>query len=152
MELRKAKKEELFRIIELYSDDVLGQTRETLSDPLDNAYLKAFDIIDLDPQQELLVLIDNDNFILGTLQITYLQYLNRRGSKRAIFEAVRIDKNHRGNGLGQVMLNLAINRAKENEVKVIQLFSDKQRSDALRFYQKIGFSPSHEGFKMNLMY
>jgi ribosomal protein S18 acetylase RimI-like enzyme len=150
MKLRKAKKEELFRIIELYADDVLGQSRETLSDPLDEGYLKAFDSIDRNPQQELLVLVDDDNLILGTLQITYVQYLNRMGSKRAIFEAVRIDKNHRGKGLGEMMCKLAINKAKENGAKFVQLFSDKQRTDALRFYQKIGFTPSHEGFKMNL--
>ncbi|PYF77425.1 GNAT family N-acetyltransferase [Pedobacter nutrimenti] len=150
MKLRKAKKEELFRIIELYADDVLGQSRETLSDPLDEGYVKAFDSIDRNPQQELLVLVDDNNLILGTLQITYVQYLNRMGSKRAIFEAVRIDKNHRGKGLGEMMCKLAINRAKENGVKFVQLFSDKQRTDALRFYQKIGFTPSHEGFKMNL--
>lgn len=150
MKLRKAKKEELFRIIELYADDVLGQSRETLSDPLDEGYVKAFDSIDRNPQQELLVLVDDDNLILGTLQITYVQYLNRMGSKRAIFEAVRIDKNHRGKGLGEMMCKLAINRAKENGAKFVQLFSDKQRTGALRFYQKIGFTPSHEGFKMNL--
>eukprot|EP01132_Coremiostelium_polycephalum_P021448 gene21448-25470_t len=134
----------------LYADDVLGQSRETLSDPLDEGYVKAFDSIDRNPQQELLVLVDDDNLILGTLQITYVQYLNRMGSKRAIFEAVRIDKNHRGKGLGEMMCKLAINRAKENGTKFVQLFSDKQRTGALRFYQKIGFTPSHEGFKMSL--
>lgn len=150
MVLRKARKEELFRIIELYADDVLGQNRETLSDPLDKAYTDAFDIIDSNPQQELLVLVDDDNLIVGTLQITYIQYLNRKGSKRAIFEAIRIDKNHRGKGLGEIMCKLAIQKAKENGAKIIQLTSDKDRTDALRFYKKIGFSPTHEGFKMNI--
>lgn len=150
MKLRKAKREELLQIIEMYFDDVLGQTREKISVPLADNYIKAFDIIDNDPNQELLVLVDANEVILGTIQITYIQYLNRGGSKRAIFESVRIHKDHRGKGLGEIMCNLAIQKAKDNGVSIIQLTSDKLRTDALRFYKKLGFSASHEGFKMNL--
>lgn len=150
MKLRKAKREELFQLIEMYFDDVLGQTRETISIPLDDSYIKAFEIIDSDPNQDLLVLVDKNDLILGTIQITYIQYLNRHGSKRAVFESVRIHKSHRGKGLGETMFNLAIQRVKDNNVSVIQLTSDKQRTDALRFYKKIGFSATHEGFKMTL--
>lgn len=150
MILRKARKEDCYRIVELYADDILGKEREHLSNPLGDTYLEAFEAISNCPEQELLVLVNTEDYIIGTLQITYIQYLNHKGTKRAIIEAVRVDKAFRGQQIGEQMFKMAIKRAKENQVSSVQLMSDTQRTDALRFYKKIGFTPSHVGFKMNI--
>lgn len=150
LHLRKATLTDLMTIIEMLADDLLGRNREEVSDPLDERYIIAFKAIEKEPNQDLLVLVNDEDEVLGTLQITYLQYLNHKGSKRALIESVRIHSSQRGRGLGEKMFQLAINRAKEKGVNVIQLSSDKTRTDALRFYEKLGFTASHEGFKMKI--
>ncbi|MBK1897300.1 GNAT family N-acetyltransferase [Chryseobacterium paridis] len=150
LRLRKVTSADLMKIIEMLADDVLGQSREEVSDPLDERYVKAFKAIEQDPNQDLLVMVNDNDQILGTLQLTYLQYLNHKGSKRALVESVRIHSSVRGQGLGEKMFQLAIIRAKENGADTIQLTSDKTRTEALKFYQKLGFTASHEGFKMKI--
>lgn len=148
--LRKATLKDLLTIVEMLADDVLGQTREEVSDPLDQRYITAFEAIDQDPNQDLVLLVNDQDEVLGTLQLTYLQYLNLKGSKRALIESVRIHSTQRRKGLGEQMFQLAIERAKENGATIIQLTSDKKRTEALRFYEKLGFTASHEGFKLKI--
>lgn len=150
LHLRKAAFQDLVIIIEMLADDMLGQTREDLTDPIQEYYITAFHAIDKDPNQDLVVLVDEQENVLGTLQITYLQYLNHKGSQRALIESVRIHSSQRGKGLGEKMFQLAIERAKEHGVAIIQLTSDKKRTEALKFYEKLGFTASHEGFKMKI--
>lgn len=150
LHLRKVTSADLLTVIEMLADDVLGRSREEVSDPLDERYVNAFKAIEQDPNQDLLVLVNQHDEVLGTLQLTYLQYLNHKGSKRALIESVRIHSSQRKKGLGEKMLQLAIERAKRNGAHIIQLNSDKTRTDALRFYEKLGFTASHEGFKMKI--
>ncbi|ASK29975.1 GNAT family N-acetyltransferase [Chryseobacterium sp. T16E-39] len=150
LHLRKATSADLMAIIKMLADDILGQNREKVSDPLDERYFTAFKAIEKNPDQDLLVMVNDHDEILGTLQITYLQYLNHTGSKRALIESVRIHSSQRGRGLGEEMFRLAIIRARENGADVVQLTSDKTRTEALRFYKKLGFTASHEGFKMKI--
>ncbi|MBT2622534.1 GNAT family N-acetyltransferase [Chryseobacterium sp. ISL-6] len=150
LHLRKATLTDLMTIIEMLADDILGQSREEVSVPLDERYVSAFKAIDQDPNQDLVVLVNDHDEVLGTLQLTYLQYLNHKGSKRALIESVRIHSSQRGKGLGQKMFQLAIERAKEKGATILQLASDKKRVEALRFYEKLGFTASHEGFKMKI--
>ncbi|ASW73030.1 GNAT family acetyltransferase [Chryseobacterium piperi] len=150
LHLRKAAFQDLGIIIEMLADDVLGQTREELTDPIQEYYINAFHAIDKDPNQDLVVLVDEQENVLETLQITYLQYLNHKGSQRALIESVRIHSSQRGKGLGEKMFQLAIERAKEHGVAIIQLTSDKKHTEALKFYEKLGFIASHEGFKMKI--
>lgn len=150
MKLRKATLEDLPIIIGFFADDILGQTREDASLPLNPSYIKAFETIEKDANQELLVLVNEEDEVLGTLQLSYLQYLNRKGSLRALIESVHVKSGHRGEGLGEKMMRLAIAKAKNHGATVIQLTSDKSRSEAHRFYNKLGFIASHEGFKLIL--
>ncbi|MFZ4863331.1 GNAT family N-acetyltransferase [Sphingobacterium sp. Mn56C] len=150
MKLRIASRDELPQVIQMYADDVLGQTRELYTVPLDPAYYTAFDVINANPNQELLVLVDQEDTIMGTMQITYIQFLNNRGTKRALIESVRIHADYRGKGLGELMFSLAVDRARAQGATYLQLTSDKRRNDAIRFYTKIGFEASHEGFKMKV--
>lgn len=149
MNFRKATKNDVSTIVEMIADDELGRKRENFQKPLPQVYLEAFEKISSDKNQELIV-VENNNFeIIGTLQISFIQYLTYRGGIRAQIEAVRIRKDQRGMGLGKKMFEWAIHRAKEREAHLLQLTTDKQRPEAIKFYEDLGFKSSHEGMKMH---
>jgi GNAT superfamily N-acetyltransferase len=150
MTIRKAARNEVPLIVHLLANDKLGRLREADEVPLPETYYRAFDAIAADPNQELMVVENDAAEIIGTLQLTFLPYLTYRGGTRALLEAVRIREDVRGEGLGQKMITWAIHRAKERGAHVLQLTTDKQRPEAIRFYEKLGFTASHEGMKLHL--
>ena len=150
MEIRKATKNDVPFIVEMLAKDQLGSQREQFRDPLPHSYLKAFKEIDADPNQELIVMEDDLGNVVGTLQLSFLQYLTYQGGIRAQIEQVRIHESHRGKGLGKQLFQWAIDRAKEKGAHIVQLTTDKKRPDALLFYGNLGFKASHEGMKLHL--
>ena len=147
IQFEKANIEDLPVIIEMLHDDALGAQRE--SEKLDiKKYENAFRHIEKDPNNEIIVARDA-NKVIGVLQLTYLPSLTYQGSWRAQIEGVRIHQSQRGKGIGEHLFQWAIERAKQKGCKIVQLTSDKQRTDALRFYEKLGFKASHEGFKLH---
>jgi len=149
MKLRTAIENDISAIVEMIADDELGKERENFQIPLPNEYLAAFERINADENQELIVVENENGEIIGTLQLTYIQYLTYRGGIRAQIEAVRIRKDKRGTGLGKIMFEWAINRAKEKKAHLLQLTTDKQRPKAIQFYEDLGFKQTHEGMKMH---
>lgn len=147
---RKARRADLPAIIRLLADDALGQSREVISDPVDPRYEAAFAAIDVDANQLLAVAVDGQDEIVGCLQISFIPGLSRTGMWRGQIESVRISSSQRGSGLGAKMIDWAIGQAAERGCKLVQLTSDKARPDAIRFYEKLGFTASHEGLKRNL--
>lgn len=145
---RKAIKADVQHIVEMLADDELGSQRENFQVPIPKEYIEAFNAISNDSNQELIV-VEADNEVIGTLQLTFIQYLTYQGSIRAQIEAVRIRRDYRGKGLGERFFLWAIERAKERNAHVLQLTTDKQRPDAIRFYEKLGFKASHEGMKLH---
>lgn len=146
---RAATADDLCAIVILLANDPLGSQRETLSDPLDPAYVEAFDAIDADPNQHLQV-AEADGMIVGCLQLTVIPYLTYKGGRRALVEGVRVAGSHRGSGLGRSLLEHAIALAREAGCHMVQLTTDKQRPDAVGFYRSLGFVDSHEGMKLHL--
>ena len=149
MKFREATKNDLLQIVEMIADDELGKTRENYQIPLPVEYLNAFEKINSDENQELIVVENEDLEIIGTLQLSFIQYLTYLGGIRAQIEAVRIRNDKRGLGIGKIMFEWAINRAKERKVHLLQLTTDKKRPKAIKFYEKLGFKQSHEGMKMH---
>jgi GNAT superfamily N-acetyltransferase len=148
---RKAQKEDLPFIIEMLANDKLGAIREDFQTPLPVKYYDAFSNINEDDNQELVVIEDGQKEIIGTLQLSFIQYLTYQGGIRAQIEAVRIREDKRGGGIGEELFKWAINRAKERGAHLLQLTTDKQRPEALKFYEKLGFVASHEGMKIHLL-
>lgn len=146
---RLATEADLPAIIAMLADDPLGAQRERLQTPLPDCYLRAFDSIKNDPNQELTV-VELDGAIAGTFHLTFLPYLTHQGGLRAQIEAVRVSAAHRGKGLGTQMFNYAIDRATEKGCYVLQLTTDKQRPRAIQFYESLGFQATHEGMKRKL--
>ncbi len=149
MTIRQAIPQDVSSIVALLADDALGKKREDFKVPIPDCYVNAFNAILKDENQELMVVETNSGDIIGTFQLSFIQYLTYKGGIRAQIEAVRIKKEYRGQGLGKTMFLWAIDRAKTRKAHLLQLTSDKLRPDAIRFYEQLGFKASHEGFKMH---
>ncbi|WP_327252109.1 GNAT family N-acetyltransferase [Streptomyces sp. NBC_01244] len=122
---------------------------EPISEPVSEAHERAFAAIEADPRNEMLVL-EEDGHLVGCLQLTYIPGLGRGGRERALVEAVRIRADRRGGGLGARLMELAADRARERGCGLMQLTSNKRRTAAHRFYERLGYARSHEGFKLPL--
>jgi GNAT superfamily N-acetyltransferase len=145
--IRRATAADVAPIVAMIADDQLGATRESLDDL--TPYLAAFEQIDGDPNQ-LLMVADRNNEVIGTLQLTIIPGLSRRGSSRGLIEAVRVAAPARGSGLGTQLIRWAIEESRARGCTLVQLTSDKTRTNAHRFYTNLGFTNSHEGFKLKL--
>lgn len=146
--IRKACYDDVPSIIRLLADDPLGKQRESYSDPLPQKYYAAFADIDADKNNYLIV-VEVDNKIIGTSQLTIITHLTYQGGKRGQIEGVRIDESYRGHGIGKLMIEWAINKAREVGCHLIQLTMDKKRLETIEFYKKLGFVASHEGMKLH---
>lgn len=145
--LRRARDADVAAVVRLLAHDQLGATRE---DPGDlTAYLRAFATIDRDPAQ-LLVVAEAEGVVVGTLQLTFIPGLARAGALRAQVEAVRVAAGQQGHRLGEQMMVWAVDEARRRGCALVQLTSDKSREGAHRFYERLGFVASHEGFKLAL--
>jgi GNAT superfamily N-acetyltransferase len=150
MKFRQAKVGDISAIVQMLADDELGQTREDFRTPLPDVYFEAFERINSDPNQELIVVENESEEVIGTLQLSFIQYLTYQGGIRAQIEAVRIHKHHRGEGVGRQFFLWAIERSRQRGAHLLQLTTDKKRPDALRFYESLGFKATHEGLKLPL--
>jgi GNAT superfamily N-acetyltransferase len=149
LSFRQAVESDLPRLVGMLADDQLGADREDATLPPNQRYLDAFAEIDADPANELTV-VESEGRLVGMLQLTFIPYLTHTGSRRCLIEGVRIHRDARGQGLGSEFIRWAIERARSRGCSLVQLTSDKQRPGALRFYESLGFSASHEGFKLKL--
>ncbi len=148
--LRRAVADDVPALVALLADDQLGRGRERADDPgALTDYRRAFAAIDADPAQLLLVAALGPRPV-GTLQMTVIPGLARRAALRAQREAVRVAPDLRSAGLGAAMVGWAVDEARRRGCALVQLTTDKRRDDAHRFYARLGFTASHEGFKLPL--
>lgn len=147
--IEEASVEDLEEIVAMLADDVLGATREIPPPPLDPCYVRAFEAITADPLHSLLVVREGDR-VAGCLQLRLMPSLSRRGMLRALIENVRVAGDARGRGLGEFLIAAAIERARAAGCGLVQLTTDRQRLDAHRFYERLGFEATHLGMKLKL--
>lgn len=145
---RKARLQDLSRIIELLLEDDLGKDRESKNLEA-KSYIDAFNKINNDSNQYLMV-VENDHEIVATCHLTIMPSLTFIGTTRMQVEAVRVAEKHRGQKIGEWMFRKAVEFAKLNDVKIVQLTTNKKRERAKNFYENLGFTASHEGMKMHL--
>ncbi|MFI8388006.1 GNAT family N-acetyltransferase [Streptomyces sp. NPDC085540] len=155
MIFREATRQDLPAVLALLADEdsVVDPARVVIGE----AHERAFAAIEADPRNEMLVLTDGadgadgaDGVVLGCLQLTYVPGLGQNGQERALVEAVRVRADRRGAGLGAELMRLAVERARGRGCGLVQLTSNKRRTAAHRFYERLGFARSHEGFKLHL--
>lgn len=148
LDIRRARRDDVPAILALLADDAISVTRGATANVSDG-HFAAFEAIDSDPHQLLWVARDGDELV-GTLQLTFIPGLSRNGAWRAQIEAVRVATNRRGSGLGSEFIKAAIEEARRRDCRMVQLTSDTRRGDAHRFYDRLGFTASHTGFKLAL--
>lgn len=144
---RRATVHDLPLIVELLAQDDLGTTRETLSKELDSRYLDAFDLINGDLGQYLMI-VEHSDKIVATCHLTLMPSLTFMGSTRLQIEAVRVSMDTRGQGVGEWMIKQAIDYGKSQGATIIQLTTNKKRPRAKQFYERLGFKASHVGLKL----
>ena len=150
MNIRPVTKKDLPAIVEMLANDKLGRLREVYQTPLPKVYYEAYERIIADKNQELLAVENEEQEPIATFQLSFIPYLTYQGGIRCQVENVRVRDDYTGKGIGRQMFEWIIDRAKKKGAHVVQLTSDKQRPDAIRFYEKLGFSASHEGMKLHL--
>ncbi|WP_159601133.1 GNAT family N-acetyltransferase [Agromyces humi] len=148
--LRRSRHHDLPDLIGLLAADALRANDDSTSPERRGAYEAAFQAIDGDPAQTLVTVEDAAGDVVGTMQLTLIPGLARGGATRMQVEAVRVAESARGCGLGTAMLRWAIEEARSRGAALVQLTSDARREDAHRFYDRLGFTPSHVGFKLFL--
>ena len=147
---RSATRADVPVILELLADDSVSLARDgAVSEEADAAHWAAFEAIDADPRNELIVAV-LDGVVAGTFQLTFTPSLSRGGAERMTIEAVRVRADLRGGGVGRAMMEWAIARGRSRGCRLAQLTTDKRRVDAHRFYESLGFVASHYGMKLQL--
>ncbi|MCZ0988171.1 GNAT family N-acetyltransferase [Streptomyces diastatochromogenes] len=147
LEIRRATADDLPAIVAMLADDPLGAQRESPDDL--TPYLAALERLNADPNQQLVAAV-REGRVIGTLQLTLIPGLSRKGATRSIIEAVRIHADERGSGLGTQLIEWAVEESRRQNCQLVQLTSDSSRTDAHRFYERLGFTASHMGFKLQL--
>ncbi|MFD7027654.1 GNAT family N-acetyltransferase [Streptomyces sp. NPDC059917] len=147
LDIRPATEADLPVIVAMLADDPLGATRESPDDL--TPYIAALKRLTDDPNQHVVVAVRGDR-VVGTLQLTIIPGLSRKGSTRSIVEGVRVHADERGSGLGTLFIEWAIEKSRAENCQLVQLTSDVTRTDAHRFYERLGFVASHVGFKYQL--
>lgn len=145
--IRPATEADLPAIVAMLADDPLGATRESPEDL--TPYLAALARLTDDPNQHLVVAVRAGR-VVGTLQLTIVPGLSRKGATRSIIEGVRVHADERGSGLGTRFIEWAVEKSRTEQCGLVQLTSDVTRTDAHRFYERLGFTASHVGFKLHL--
>ncbi|MEV2228313.1 GNAT family N-acetyltransferase [Streptomyces phaeochromogenes] len=147
LEIRPAVPDDVPALVAMLADDPLGAQRESPDDL--SPYLAALERLSRDPNQHQVVAV-REGRVVGTLQLTIIPGLSRKGATRSIIEGVRIHADERGSGLGTRFIEWAIDRSRSEGCQLVQLTSDVSRTDARRFYERLGFTASHVGFKLQL--
>lgn len=147
LDIRRATADDVPAIVAMLADDPLGAQRESPDDLA--PYLEALDRLSGDPNQCLMVAARGGR-VVGTLQLTIIPGLSRRGATRSVIEGVRVHGDERGSGLGTELITWAVDESRRRNCRLVQLTSDATRGDAHRFYERLGFTGSHIGFKMAL--
>ncbi|HEY0672478.1 MAG TPA: GNAT family N-acetyltransferase [Longimicrobiales bacterium] len=147
--IRAATRDDVPAIVAMLADDDLGSTREEAAATIPQSYYDAFDAIERDANNLILVACDREE-VVGTLQLTFTPGLSYRGGWRATVESVRAARTRRGRGIGTALMKRALELARERQCVLLQLATHKSRTAAQRFYERLGFQASHIGMKIQV--
>lgn len=143
---REAKREDVPAIVAILADDAFGARRETAGI---ETYLAAFEAM-RGEGGNILIVGEDGGRIVATYQITFITGLSHRATRRAQIESVRVAAALRGRGIGREMMADAEGRARAAGCSMIQLTTHAERNRARDFYDALGFTPSHVGYKREL--
>ena len=142
--IRRARREDVDEIVAMLADDALGRARERIETPLPDSYFQAFERLDADPNIKLVV-AEEEGAVVGCLQLCILPGLSSQGASRGLIEDVRVGARRRSRGIGEQLVRWAVDEARAQGCKLVELLTHHTRVDAHRFYERLGFSRSHVG-------
>lgn len=143
--IRPARREDVAVIVGMLADDALGGARERIEDPLPSPYYTAFETVARDPNIQLVVAEDGEGNVVGCLQLCVLPGLSSQGASRGLIEDVRVAGRLRSRGIGEQLVQWALDEARGKGCKLVELLTHHSRVDAQRFYERLGFARSHVG-------
>ena len=142
--IRRAARDDVAAIVAMLADDRLGSERERLENPLPASYIKAFEVLDRDPNIQLVV-AEEGGRVVGCLQLCVLPGLSSQGASRGLIEDVRVASDSRSRGIGEQLVGWAVAQSRAKGCKLVELLTHHTRVDAQRFYERFGFQRSHVG-------
>ena len=142
--IRPARREDVAAIVAMLADDRLGSARERVEDPLPASYYEAFARVERD-QNIQLVVAESEGRVVGCLQLAILPGLSSQGGLRGLLEDVRVASDCRSRGIGEKLVQWAVTEAKARSCNLVELLTHQTRTDAQRFYKRLGFTASHVG-------
>jgi len=142
--IRRAARDDVAAIVAMLADDRLGSERERLENPLPASYIKAFEVLDRDPNIQLVV-AEEGGRVVGCLQLCVLPGLSSQGASRGLIEDVRVASDRRSRGTGEQLVGWAVAQSRAKGCKLVELLTHHTRVDAQRFYERFGFQRSHVG-------
>ena len=143
--VRRARRDDVAIIVGMLADDALGRARERIEEPLPASYFAAFEKVDGNPGIQLVVAEDNEGNVVGCLQLAILPGISSQGASRGLIEDVRVATHCRSRGIGELMVQWAVNEARAKGCVLVELLTHSSRVDAQRFYERLGFARSHVG-------
>jgi ribosomal protein S18 acetylase RimI-like enzyme len=143
--IRRARRDDVKAIVAMLADDALGRARERLEDPLPASYFQAFDRLQADPNIQLMVAEGEGGAVVGCLQLCILPGLSSQGASRGLIEDVRVASHCRSRGIGEQLVQWAVEEARAKGCRLVELLTHHTRIDAQRFYERLGFARSHVG-------
>ena len=145
--MRRARRDDVEAIVAMLAEDPLGAARERIEDPLPACYFRAFDVLERDPNIQLMV-AEEEGVVVGCLQLCILPGLSSQGASRALIEDVRVASHRRSRRIGERLVQWGLSEARAKGCKLVELFTHHTRADAQRFYERLGFHRSHVGMTM----
>ena len=145
--IRRARRDDVGRIVAMLGDDRLGAARERIEDPLPPCYFRAFEAVERDANIRLVV-AEEGGAVVGCLQLCILPGLSSQGAARALIEDVRVAGDRRSRGIGEQLVQWAVAEARAGGCRLVELLTHHTRIDAQRFYKRLGFAPSHVGMTL----
>jgi ribosomal protein S18 acetylase RimI-like enzyme len=146
--IRHARRDDVGVIVAMLADDPLGSGRERLEDPLPASYFRAFEALEHASHIQLVVAEDEDGAVIGCLQLCILPGLSSQGASRGLIEDVRVATHCRSRGVGEKIVQWAVAEARAKGCALVELLTHNTRTDAQRFYARLGFQPSHVGMTL----
>lgn len=143
--IRRTRRHDVPFIVAMLADDHLGSARERVTDPLPASYFDAFEKVDRDPTFRLVVAETGEGRVVGCLQLCILPGLSSQGASRGLIEDVRVASDCRSRGIGELLVQWAVEEARAQGCKLVELLTHQSRVDAQRFYKRLGFTASHVG-------
>ncbi len=146
--IRHARRDDVGVIVAMLADDPLGSARERLEEPLPASYFRAFEALERASHIQLVVAEDEDGAVIGCLQLCILPGLSSQGASRGLIEDVRVATHCRSRGVGEKIVQWAVAEARAKGCVLVELLTHNTRTDAQRFYARLGFQPSHVGMTL----